>query len=146
MASSLKARLFAQASQDAGLQALLLNGSTFQFGDQQLPQFWNITTKDAILVRIVSNPKDYVNSGPMVTSFARVQFTIFAHGNDSENASAVAAALFSFIQGFNAGQASSTGTPGPNYVLNDMDAQFLQTDPQTYQRIIDIRIFSNDQF
>lgn len=148
MASSIKARLFAQASQDAGLRALLLNGSIFQWADQQLPQNWDITNHSAVVVFVVSNPKDYIVSGPLATSFSRVQFTIFGHGNDSTNADAVANALFSFIQSFNAGQHGSVNPnfPAPNYVLNDRDSGFVETDPMTYQRIIDIRIFVNDQF
>lgn len=140
--------MFAAASQDAGLQALLLNGSVFQWADEQLPQGWNITTKSALAVFVVSNPRDYVVGGRMATSFARVQFTVFGHGNDSSNADAVVAALLSFLDGFNASQAGGT-SPGyatPNYVVNDRDSGFVETDPMTYQRIIDVRIFSNDNF
>lgn len=148
MATSLKARLFTAASADAGLQALLLNGSIFQWFDSQLPQTANITTKSAVAVFLVSNPRDYVTSGRMVTSFSRVQFTIFGHGNDSSNADAVVAALLSFLDGFNASQASGT-SPGyatPNYVVGNRDSGFVETDPMTYQRIVDVRIFSNDSF
>ena len=149
MASSLKARLRAAASADAGLQAVLTSGSTFQWADQQLKQQWNITTCSAVVVFIVSNPRDYVTAeGQMVTSWSRVQFTVFGYGDDSTAAEAVVEALLQFLFTFNASQASGT-SPGfttPCIVLNDRDSGFVQTDPMTYQRILDVKIFSNDTF
>lgn len=91
----------------------------------------------------VSNPKTYNVIGPMATSFARMQFTIYGTGNDSTNADAVAEALFSFLTGFNAaGLETSTGNA--NYVVNDRDAGIAQTQPLTYMRVIDVQIFNSD--
>lgn len=127
----------------------MLSGSTFQWADIQLPQGWNLASCSAIAVNIISRPRDYVAAeGQMVTNWARVQFTIFGYGNDSTNADAVAAALLAFLFSLNLSQASGT-SPGyvpPTYVLNDRDSGFAQTDPLTYMRIIDARIFVNDTF
>jgi len=145
MPSSLKAKLFTAAQLDAGLVALLKDGSSpMRWFDVQLPQNWPAGHPrfPAIVVQLVSNPKNYVVSGPLPTSFARVQFTIFGTGNDSENANAVASALFSFLTGF---CAYGISVPAfANYIVGDRDAGIAQTQPLTYQRVIDARIYADD--
>src|ERR1017187_4341686 len=96
--TSLKAKLFAQASVNAGLQALL-GTSPFRWYDSQLNQS---SVFPAVVVLIVSNPPEYVMGGRLSTSWARVQFTVYGTGSDSQNASAVVNALQDFLAVFNA--------------------------------------------
>jgi hypothetical protein len=140
--TSLKAMIYAAARQDAGLQALLLGGSPpiFNFWDTQLAQG---SLFPAVVVNLVSNPRDYATTGRLPTSWARVQFTVYGTGNDSKNADLVVAALIAFLDTFNA----ATGSPGaianPTYVLGDRDGGIAITQPMTYQRFVDARIFWN---
>lgn len=139
--ASLKAKLFTSASADAGLRALLLNGSVMQWGDVQLAQQWDLSTHSAVTVFLVSNPKDYTAAGPMYTSWTRVQFTIFGHGNDSENAEAVANALFAWLLTITT--LTEDQTPN-NYVVGDRDFGIAQTQPLTYQRILDVMMLVDE--
>ena len=138
--ASLKEKLFAAAKLDAGLQTVLLSGSTFQWADIQLPQSWNLTSKSALSVQLISDPTQYATAGPLATSWARVQFSIFGHGNDSTNADAVAAALFAFMGSFNGGAVPNQAA---NYKVGDRDAGLTQTQPVTYQRIVDYFIWND---
>lgn len=148
MASSIKAKLFAAASNDAGLVALLQDGANaFRWFDQQLPQVWPATGElfPAVVVTVVSNPQDYVVTGPLPTSWARVQFTIYGTGNDSENANAIAQALFAFLTTFNAYGLAGSVPANANFVVGDRDAGIAKTQPMTFQRIIDARILVNSE-
>lgn len=140
MASTLEVKLQAAAAANPALAALL--GSPFRWYDTQLDQ---PATFPAVVVYVVSNPRDYSFTARMATSWARVQFTIwggqFAAG--SMSADAVRAALLSFLDQFNA-----VGIPGlvqyPCRVVGDHRAGFTQTDTMIYQRVIDAMIFSNE--
>ena len=136
--ASLKAHLFSSASANAGLQALLQNGPVFQWGDVQLSQQWDLTNHSAVLMFLVSNPKDYISTGVMFTGWVRVQFSIYGHGNDSENADAVAEALFAWVLTLVA--LTPDGQPS-NFVEGDRDFGIAQTQPLTYQRIIDVSMY-----
>lgn len=146
MPSSLKAKLFAAASQDAGLQALLLSNDSppvFRWFDQQLPQGYAGPGKfPCVVVSTVSNPADYVVTGRMPTSWSRMQFTIYGTGNDSENAGLVVNAIAAFLDTFD-----GVGKPGlvayPNNIVGDRDGGIAETKPPTFQRFLDVRIFSN---
>lgn len=137
---SLKAQLYTAAAANSGLTALL--GTPPRWFDEQLEQG---STFPAVTVTMISNPQDYSLLGPLATSWVRVQFSIYGAGNDSENANAVADALFSFIQTFDA-----LGLPNspsrPNYVVGDRDFGIAQTNPLTYMRIVDYQLFVNSQF
>lgn len=137
--ASLKAKLFAAASEDAGLQALL-GTSPFRWFDTQLPQQAEFP---AVVAFIVSNPADYVITGRMSTSWARVQLTVYGTGNDSENASLVVNALQDFLATFNA-----IGVPElpvyPNRIVGDRDGGVAQTQPLTYQRFVDVQILNDE--
>lgn len=135
--ASLKAKLYTAASADSGLQALLLSGSTFQWADQQLPQAWNLTTKSAVAVQIVSDPSTFELQGRMATSAARVQFTVFGHGNDSENAEAVVAALYNFLGTLSGAGCGCIGIPGKR------DAGIADTQPMTYMQMVDAFIWND---
>ncbi len=137
---SLKEKLFAAAQLDAGLAVVLLNGSTLQWADIQIPQSWNLTSKSALAVQLISDPTSYVSAGPLATSWSRVQFSIFGHGNDSSNADAVAAALFAFMGSFNAGAVPNQSA---NYKVGDRDAGLTQTQPVTYMRIVDYMVWND---
>lgn len=142
MASSIKAKLFAAASLNAGLAALLATGSPafFRWYDTQLPQG---SVFPAVVVQGVSNPRDYAVTGKLPTSWQRIQLTVYGSGNDSENAETVVNAIEAFLDQFNA-----IGITGlltyPNLIVGDRDAGVAQTQPMTYVRILDVRVFSND--
>ncbi len=140
MPSSLKAKLYAAASVDAGLQALL-GTAPFRWFDTQLPQ---TAAFPAIVVFIVSDPRTYVLNGQMSTRFVRVQFSVYGTGNDSENASAVVNALASFLRGFNA-----YGVPNlpanANTIVGDRDGGIAATQPLTYQRFVDAMVFNDEK-
>lgn len=142
MSTSLKARLYAAALVDAGLLALLASGSpaVLRWYDQQLPQG---ATFPAMVVQQISNPRTYVTTGRMPTGFSRMQFRIFGTGNDSQNASAVVAALANFLDGFN-GSGIAGLAQYSNIIVADRDAGLANTQPLTFQRIVDAMIFSND--
>ncbi len=142
MPSSLKAKLFAAASLNAGLVALLGSGSplVMRWFDQQLPQSY--ATFPAVVVQQIANPSDYAVTGRLPTSWSRMQFTVYGSGADSENANAVVVALAGFLDTFN-----SIGITGlvayPNLIVGDRDFGVANTQPLTYVRVIDARIFSN---
>lgn len=138
----LKAKLIAAMNAYTPLTDLI--GSPASAWDTQLPQFPQPPNLfPAIVLFQVSNPPTYIVTGRMSTSFARIQFTIYGTGNDSTNADAVAQALYSFLDNFNA--AGIANAPAnPSTVVMDRDAGIAQTQPLTYQRIIDASIFNND--
>lgn len=147
MADSLKVKLFNSASADAGLIALLKDGANpFRWFDQQLPQNWPAAAVKfpAIVVLIVSNPRTYVVTGQLPTSFVRVQFAVFGTGNDSENANDVVKALAAFLGNFSAYGLQGSVPAYANYIVGDRDSGVVQTQPQMYQRILDVQIYSND--
>lgn len=137
MPSSLKAKLRANASSYSPLTALL-GTSPFRWYDTQLVQG---SAFPAVVVFIVSNPPSYVLTNRMTTSWARVQFTVW--DNDPESAGLVVAALTNFFD-----QLNLIGVPNltqyPNLIIADRDFLYPQTQPPRYQRILDVRIFSNE--
>lgn len=135
---TLKARIWSAASAYAPLVALL-GSSPFRLYDQRLPQGARFP---AIVMESVANPHDYVASGQMPTSFSRIQFRVYGTGNDSENASLVGDTLIAFFATFDG--PGTAAIANPNYVVGDRDMGIAQTDPMTYMRLIDIRIFSNE--
>ena len=140
---TLKARIFAAASQDAGLQALL-GTSPFRLYDTQLDEGALKASGGACaVVMIVSNPRDYTVLGRTAKSLVRVQIAVFGTGNDSENASAVVTAFENFFATFDA--IDIPNLPAyPNLIVGDRDAGIAQTDPLTYQRIVDVLIFNKE--
>ena len=138
---TLKAKLFSQASQFAELQALLGSSpSNFRFFDVQLPQAQ--ATFPAVVVNQISASRMYVMGGRLSTYFARIQFTVYGSGNDSQNASAVVAALEDFMAVFDA-----TGVTAPAYsnqIVSDRDFGIAATQPLTYMRILDAMIFNDE--
>jgi len=139
---TLKAALFEQASQNAGLLGLLGSGSpvVFRWYDTQLPQ--RGARFPAVVVTQVNNPADYVVGGRLPTSFVVVSFRIYGTGTDSQNADAVATALANFLDTF-----EGSGIPDlpaySNHIISDRDGGIAQTDPLTYQRIVNVRLFWN---
>jgi hypothetical protein len=135
---TLKARIWTDASQYTALTALI-GTSPFRLFDQRLPQG---VAFPAVVMESVANPHAYVAGGQMPTSFTRIQFRIYGTGNDSENAALVGDTLIAFFSTFDG---PGTGAPTlPNYVVGDRDMGIAQTDPMTYMRLIDMRIFSNE--
>ena len=99
----------------------------------------------AVTVFSVSNPPTYVFTQRTQTTFSRVQFVIWG----GQGAAGVAAAqavtyvLYPFFDTLNL-----VGIPGlamyNNTIIGDREAVFPQTDPLIYQRVLDVRIFSNE--
>jgi hypothetical protein len=107
----------------------------------QLPQAQ--ATFPAVVANQVSRPRMYVTNGRLSTSFATMQLTVYGSGNDSENASAVVAALEDFFKVFNA-TAVASAPAFPNRILRDKDGGIAQTQPLTYQRFVDVEIFNDE--
>lgn len=135
---SLKSRLYSAASVDAGLVALL-GSSPFRWFDQRLEQG---SAFPAVVVESVSSSRMYVGSGQQPTNWNRMQFRVYGTGNDSENADTVVNALADFFNTFD-----GPGIPGlvsyPNLIVGDTDMGIAQTQPLTYMRLLDVRIFWN---
>ena len=140
MGTPLKVKLFNAASANAGLQALL-GTSPFRWYDTQLPQ---TATFPCVVAFLVSDPRDYEARGQMSTSWNRVQLTVFGTGNDSTEASAVVAAVLTFVRGFFAYNAGASATQSANKVVSDRDGGIAETQPLTYQRFLDV-MFLNDE-
>lgn len=141
--TSLKAKLFAAALLNPGLVSLLGGGSPLllRFFDQQLPQTAG-TGFPAVVVSQISDPQMYVGSGRLPTSWARMQFNIYGSGTDSQNADAIVQALAAFLDTFNGD--GVTGRPAsPNNIISDRDMGIAATQPLSYMRIVDARIFWN---
>ena len=141
MYQSLKAKLFAAALLNPSLVYLLGGGSplVLRWFDQQLSQY---STFPAVVVQQISDPQMYATSGRLPTSWARMQFTVYGSGTDSQNADAIVAALASFLDTFN-GDGITGRSQSPNYVVGDRDMGVAQTQPLTYMRVLDTRIFWN---
>jgi hypothetical protein len=141
--TSLKAKLFAAALLNPALVYLLGSGSplVMRWFDQQLSQSAG-TGFPAVVVSQVSDPQMYVGSGRLPTSWARMQFTVYGTGGDSQNADAIVQALAAFLDTFSAD--GVTGRPAsPCNILSDRDMGIAATQPLTYMRIVDARIFWN---
>jgi hypothetical protein len=143
MYSSLKAKLFAAALLNPALVYLLGSGSplVLRWFDVQLPQSAG-TGFPAVVVQQISDPQMYVGSGRLPTSWARIQFTVYGSGGDSQNADAIVQALAAFLDTFNA-DGIAARPASPNYIVGDRDMGIAATQPLTYMRVVDARIFWN---
>ncbi len=144
MSTSLKERLFRDASVFPALVALLASGSPaiFRWRDQQLnPQGEQFP---AVVVQQISNPRTYSVAGRLPTGFVRVQFTVYGTGNNSQNADAVVDALQSFLDQWHGGSGISGNSQYSNLIVADRDFGVAKTDPLTYVRMVDAQIFFDD--
>lgn len=138
MASTLEVKLITAIAAYAPLNTLL---STRVY-DTQLAQG---SAFPALVIQLISNPREYVFTNRLATSWARVQFTVwggqFAAGNQA--ADQVRAALLTFLDQFNA-----EGVPGltlyPCRVVGDRRGAFTQEDTLVFQRLVDAMIFNNE--
>lgn len=140
---SLKQKLFAAALLNPRLVYLLGGGSplVLRWFDQQLPQAAG-TGFPAVVVSQVSDSGTYVGSGRLPTSWARMQFTVYGTGFDSQNADAIVQALADFLDTFSAD--GVTGRPAcPCNIISDRDMGIAATQPMTWMRVVDCRIFWN---
>lgn len=148
MATTLKAKLFAQASVYAPLQALL-GTSPFNWYDSQLDPNALVGGNAAVVVTQVSRTPMYANMGQLPTTMNRMQFTIFGAvpdanaGADSQSCDAVVGALQQFLPTFNATGIVSLPARG-NVIISDRDGGIADTQPRTFTRIVEAKIFSND--
>ena len=119
----------------------LLGGAApnqFRWSENQLVQG---VAFPAVVVTLISDPRDYVFLNRMATSFARVQFEVW--GYDPVANDAIVGQLAAFLDQFNA-----YGIPGlilnANFIANDRSTMYAMTQPPQYQRVIDARIFNNE--
>lgn len=140
---SLKQKLFAAALLNPALVYLLGSGSPLllRWYDQQLPQY--NATFPAIVVSQVSDPQTYVGSGRLPASWARMQFTVYGTGTDSQNADAIVQALTAFLDSFAADGVTGRGAACPCNIVSDRDMGIAATQPLTYVRVVDARIYWN---
>jgi hypothetical protein len=126
------------------LRALLGTGSPliFRWYDTTLKQN---ATYPSVVMQEISNAPTYVFVGRTATSFSRFQFTIWGgqYSPGVDAADNVSAALLTFFD-----QLDLVGIPGlvqyNNMVLGNRRAAYTETDQPIYQRVMDVRIFSND--
>ncbi len=126
------------------LRVLLGSGSPFVFRwyDTTLPQN---ALYPAVVMMEVSNAPAYIFAARLPTSFSRFQFTVWG----GQHAAGVAAAenvtnvLLNFFD-----QLNLVGISGllqyNNIVLSNRRAVFPGTDTPIYQRVLDVKLFSND--
>jgi hypothetical protein len=149
MSTTLKQKLFTQASAFTALQALLgAPPAVFNWFDEQLDQNALNSGNAAIVVKQLPRRPMWCNLGQLPTSFNRIQFTIYGAvsdpnaGADSQSCDAVVGALQAFMPTFNA---TGIGTPAPgNILVSDIDGGIAATQPRTFQRFVDYMIFAND--
>lgn len=142
---SLKAAMFAAAASYPPLQTAL-GTAPFNWFDDQLPPG---ATFPAVTVRQISRPGVYVATGQMPVDWTRFQVNCYGSGGqgqgaDSESANDLVNAVRAFFLQWN-----STGLPGTrpynqNQVVGDRDFGIAPTQPLTYLRVLDVRVFANE--
>lgn len=144
MSTALKTKLRTQAAADAGLTALLQSGSPpfLRWYDTQLEQGQGYP---AVVVQLISNPRQHVATGILPTSWARVQFTIWGGAYDAgtQACESVVAALKSFLNTFN-GVGIAAQVAYPAVIMNIRDGMAAQPEGPIFQKLLDAMIFSND--
>ncbi len=126
------------------LRALLASGSplVFRWYDTTLSQR---ATFPAVVMQEVSNAPSYILAARLPTSFSRFQFTIWGgqYAAGVTLADQVSDAMLPFFD-----QLNLVGISGlvqyNNIVISNRRAVFPQTDTPIFQRVLDVRIFSND--
>jgi hypothetical protein len=126
------------------LRVLLGSGSplVFRWYDTTLDQK---ATYPAVVMTEVSNAPAYIYAARLPTSFSRFQFTIWG-GQYSAGVTAAENVSNVLLDYFD--QLNLVGITGlvqyNNIVLANRRAVFPGTDTPIYQRVMDVRIFSND--
>lgn len=134
---SIKATLRTAAAGNAGLQAQL-GTNPFRWYDDQLAQG---SAFPAVTCLQVSRNRLYNAGGNGQTGYTRMQLTVWGAGPGSENANALVIALEAFFQTFFAPQ--KFGGPSGRLV-SDRDFGVPINHPMTYQRIVDVMIYSDE--
>jgi hypothetical protein len=124
----------------APLTALLGAGSAIRINSLQLTQG---SAFPAVVLQVISNPKNYAANYRLTTSVARVQHMVFGATPGGNNAWSVVQALTTFYD-----QANFIGIPGlstyPNRVVNVTETGIAATQPETFQIRFDVMIFYNE--
>ena len=123
-----------------GLTALLggTNPNLFRWYQTQLKPS---SAFPAVVALTVSNPSDYAFTYRMKTSFARVQLTVWALS--PEDCASVEDQLEAFLDQMNLYGISGL-VQNANFIVNARDGLYPETQPPQYQRIIDVKVFSNE--
>jgi hypothetical protein len=113
------------------------NPNKFRWYDTQLRQG---TAFPALVAMLISNPTSYTVNSRLATSFTRVQFELW--GYDPVVLDQIVTQLSAFLDQFD-----GYGTPGlvqyANYIMNDRQVLYADTQPPQYQRIVDANVFNN---
>jgi hypothetical protein len=137
MSTPLEVKLRSQASVFPSLLAIL-GTIPFRWYRDQLQQG---SVYPAIVVQLISDPKSYVLTGRMPTSWARVQFTIW--DTDPERIPTTESALLDFFDVFN-GVGPGNLPSYPVEVVNTRETTVPNPEPKRFTRMLDAMIFSND--
>jgi hypothetical protein len=138
--NSLIVAIRAAAGAYAPLTDLLGVGSAIRMSTLQIVQGGAFP---AVALQLISNPSDYVNTSRLSTSTARVQHLIFGATPGGNNAWAVAQALRTFYDQFNAVGIAGLGTY-PTRIVGVTELGIAQTQPETFQIRFDAMIFYNE--
>lgn len=143
MATPLNERVRSAAAFDAGLQALL-GTNPFRFWFDQLRQG---SAFPAVVMQQISSQTDYTAEHRLATGWSRQQFMIWGGENlaGEQARQAVAAALKTFFDSWSGGTGETGKSLYPNEVLNERDFVFFQKSTPIYQRVMDVRIFSDER-
>lgn len=146
-AVSLEQKIRVAAAADPTLLSLLCSGPSKPFRWCTQGHLIQGIATPAVVTQLISNPSMNVAAGRMPTSWARVQFTIWAgqYTAGAQAAEDVAAALKAFLNTLNLDSVDvASDVACANYVANERDTLYPQTDTPVYQKIIDAMIWSND--
>lgn len=142
--ASIEERVRTAAANYAPLVALLSSGSpaVFRWFDTTLVEG---VIYPAVVAMVVSNPPTYVYAGRTPTSFSRMQLTVWG-GQWAPGAAAAEAVTNALLPFFDQLDLVGNGRTEQqnNLVVMNRRGVFVQTDTPIFQRILDVRIFSND--
>jgi hypothetical protein len=138
MATSLEVKLRTAAAADTTLTGLL-GTNPFRWFESQFQQG---TIFPEVTVLLVDTINQYSVTNLLSTALSRVQFTVW--DTDPERARDVETAIVDFLVGFNAMNNSSAAPIQANTVISRRQRGNAQTEPFTYQRILDAKIFNNE--
>jgi|GEM_PF-3848315 len=141
MSTTLEAKLQTAMQAYTPLTSLLAtrsDGGAAIFDMQELPG----SAFPAITILVVSAIDQYSTAGLLITAEYRVQFTVWA--TDPQVARAVEQAIREFLTTFNAYNAGDNSPIQRNQVINRQQRGQAQTQPVTFWRIVDAKIWNNE--
>lgn len=142
MPTSLQQRMLTAAAAYAPLAALL--------GSSPFRWYWDTLQQGsafpAVVVQQISGSNTYTAIARLKTGYARYQFTIWG-GQYAAGAQArddVQAALTAWLDQWSGGTGISGLALYPNAVIGQREFTYQMKDGPLYQKVLDVRIFSDD--